>query len=1352
MLLAANHTVVVCNDSRSLVNNQEFRHTNTINQLTAAPSPSFLLDNGASTTCIRHSHVPYLPLTHITSSTPTTTLTYPNGTKVDSIAHAELQLAHITIPVGIFNDADLSESLLAAIPLADGGCKLTQDRAGGTIEYQNTSLALVHKHDGDFWRVPFNQFDDSKSSSSFHSPITLPLYLHTSTHYSSAIVHSTLPAQTYMGLTPALKSVQERVAWAHASLGYPSTSTFISAVSKGFISFPHITATDIRRYPPHSRFTDIGHMRQQRKNFRPLIHPPPLSNKPMSLAETVPVDDPIALSEFLKDKAYSFIISTDELLSGDATGAFPIESFDGYKYLLVLSFQNIHTLIPFKSREGVEYVRSYGEGIAEYKDHGMEAPVWIRLDNETSANLEALFVKARLGVQYVPANLHRGNKAERSVQTVKCQIISTIAGKAKSYPMKAWNHLIPHVQLCLRILFPWSIDPSKSAYEGFTGKPFDFAAHPIGPAACEVMAFVPKELRKFTSSPSSAKSSTFGDHAVPAWYLGPRLDGLRMHTVLAKESMKTRISAQLEYHPDTISLPLPPLEALLSSKTEFLSLLKREQDPSVILSTIISLQEELSHISPPLAPSQPDVPLDPVDSISSTLSTASVSIDTSSSVPVLSESPTSKGALAASKGALKTSKGALVSSKGAIKVSKDDVDISFVPALSPPALSANPNPIQALDLLEDVLNGKDLSKEELVIWHLYLARSQSTAQERRDALAFSASLGKVPPPRLSPIFSESSAQIPQHKKKPIILNLDERGRPLSLASALAGPHGSIWEKSSSNELERFLDMKCMHPIYARNLPANYQGLCTYYNPKTKEKEKEGEEPDGIQRRVRGAMGGDRIKSSGFNSCPVAEIDVVKTMLNVFISEAVSKPHTRLWTADISNFYLHTPLPTPVYMRVPIKHMSSDLLDKYDLRNHIEKDYIWFCVTKAIFGHPDAGLLSKRRIDAHMLKWGYSEDPLVACLYTHISNGTQFSLVVDDFLIKTESDAAVKHFKDCMADGGYPMVFNENPKQIKYIGITIDIDILNSKISLSMPGYIEKMQARWPHRGHVPVSTPMPYSTPIYGKSMQPPTPIDLSSPLSSEAAHEHQQIIGAIQYIARIVDLEALPAVCDLASEQSFKLSSLTSKVDQLLAYMFANPSPVLVYYASDMVLQGYSDGSYLSVSKARSRAGGCGCFGWEGSERLNGMVYAKSTILDVIVSSAAECEYAALYLLGRDMVWLREIARALGYPQKATPLKTDNKCADGLANGTAKLSKSKAMDMRFHWIRDRVKQGHFEVSWIAGEENIADFFTKALPPSVFMRLVLRLTGHLPFCGNRSATRYNKEVNLQASGHYISVR
>jgi hypothetical protein len=343
-------------------------------------------------------------------------------------------------------------------------------------------------------------------------------------------------------------------------------------------------------------------------------------------------------------------------------------------------------------------------------------------------------------------------------------------------------------------------------------------------------------------------------------------------------------------------------------------------------------------------------------------------------------------------------------------------------------------------------------------------------------------------------------------------------------------------------------------------------------------------------------------------------------------------------------------------------------------------------------------------------------------------------------MKTKSAAAITHFKACMAAGKYPMTYNHDPLRLKYIGITIDIDKLAHKLSISMPGYVAKMRARYPGRGLLPVTTPMPYQEPLYGAKIQAPHPKDSSPLLDPLAVKEHQSIIGAGLYFARICDLEILTAVGDLGSEQAEHRSSLTAKVDQFLSYLFANEDASITYHASDMILNAYSDGSYLSVIRARSRAGGCAFFGWEDSSRLNGMIYAKSTILDVVVSSAAECEYGSLYLLARDMVWLREISRAVGYPQKATRLNTNNRCANGLANGIAKLSKSKAMDMRFHWLRDRVQQGHFEVSWIAGEQNIADFFTKALPASTHIRLVRRITGRTPFCGARAAAKFAKST------------
>ena len=50
---------------------------------------------------------------------------------------------------------------------------------------------------------------------------------------------------------------------------------------------------------------------------------------------------------------------------------------------------------------------------------------------------------------------------------------------------------------------------------------------------------------------------------------------------------------------------------------------------------------------------------------------------------------------------------------------------------------------------------------------------------------------------------------------------------------------------------------------------------------------------------------------------------------------------------------------------------------------------------------------------------------------------------------------------------------------------------------------------------------------------------------------------------------------------------------------------------------------------------------------------------------------------------------------------------------------------MRYHWIQDRVAQGHFQVVWRRGDQNLADFFTKALPVHTHQTL-MRLLVHTP--------------------------
>jgi hypothetical protein len=62
-----------------------------------------------------------------------------------------------------------------------------------------------------------------------------------------------------------------------------------------------------------------------------------------------------------------------------------------------------------------------------------------------------------------------------------------------------------------------------------------------------------------------------------------------------------------------------------------------------------------------------------------------------------------------------------------------------------------------------------------------------------------------------------------------------------------------------------------------------------------------------------------------------------------------------------------------------------------------------------------------------------------------------------------------------------------------------------------------------------------------------------------------------------------------------------------------------------------------------------------------------------------------------------------------------------GLANDTIKQKRSKAIDMRFHWIRDRIRQNQFGIVYIPTKENIADYMTKNLPKELHDRFTFYL-------------------------------
>ena len=91
---------------------------------------------------------------------------------------------------------------------------------------------------------------------------------------------------------------------------------------------------------------------------------------------------------------------------------------------------------------------------------------------------------------------------------------------------------------------------------------------------------------------------------------------------------------------------------------------------------------------------------------------------------------------------------------------------------------------------------------------------------------------------------------------------------------------------------------------------------------------------------------------------------------------------------------------------------------------------------------------------------------------------------------------------------------------------------------------------------------------------------------------------------------------------------------------MATQPDRVIMFKASDMILNVHSDASYLSEKKAKSRMGGYFFLGHMPEKSkdivINRSVHVLCGILKLVVCSAAEAELATLFLNMRETKILR--------------------------------------------------------------------------------------------------------------------
>jgi hypothetical protein len=367
------------------------------------------------------------------------------------------------------------------------------------------------------------------------------------------------------------------------------------------------------------------------------------------------------------------------------------------------------------------------------------------------------------------------------------------------------------------------------------------------------------------------------------------------------------------------------------------------------------------------------------------------------------------------------------------------------------------------------------------------------------------------------------------------------------------------------------------------------------------------------------------------------------------------------------------------MQLALTIIPQEIIDKYKLMDKEKNGKVYIIIDKGMYELPHAGILANNFLVTRLTPHGYCPCKHTHCLWRHDTKPVTFTLVVDDFGIKYSGKENADHFLNALKEN-YEVTEDWAGKL--YCGISLDWDYENKTVDLSIPGYIanalHKFQHKQPDR---PQHAPYPARTPQYGSKVQ-LTPAVLDSPtLTPQGRKRIQQVVGALLYYGRAIDGTIMTSISSLASQHATATEGTEAKLIQILNYCAAG-------------------GHFFMSSTPRN-----------GVQQHNGLILTLSTILRMMVASAAEAEIGALFLNVKEGVNIRNTLKEMGHPQLATPMQTDNTTAHGILCGTCKQQRSKSIDMRFYWVRNRAQQGQFDIGWGPSAQNLGDCFTKHPPP-----------------------------------------
>jgi hypothetical protein len=178
------------------------------------------------------------------------------------------------------------------------------------------------------------------------------------------------------------------------------------------------------------------------------------------------------------------VMDLADTIHTDQTGAFPMTSQRGYRYIMVgihIDANYIYCKL-LKNRTEDEMISAYQQMVSRMEVSGLGLKHH-QLDNECSEKFKQCIRQNGMTHKLIPPDNHRWNMAERAIQTFKHHFTSILSGVDDSFLLSLWCHLVRPAEFTV------------SAYAHVHGQ-HNYMRRLFAPLGCAVMAHVKPKNRR----------------------------------------------------------------------------------------------------------------------------------------------------------------------------------------------------------------------------------------------------------------------------------------------------------------------------------------------------------------------------------------------------------------------------------------------------------------------------------------------------------------------------------------------------------------------------------------------------------------------------------------------------------------------------------------------------------------------------------------------------------------------------------------------------------------------------------------------------------------------------------------